>query len=340
MKYTCILFVIAVLLSSILSSCESTTTSSMPSVPIGDVGNDLQLINGKLYTVLDNSDKILVGTPSSSTDDRIFILDQGAFGKNNARIDSWDWTNNSLATSLFTTGSTDHSSIVFPTGTEPWKILQISSTEALAAEYMGGKMAVVNLTSNTITSTIDLGTGQNSIASLGNNVYVTTGSNTIISIDKSAKALLAQNWVGENPGQVLADSAHNSLLIFTAGNYAPKTFGKILWVKPSSLLITDSLIVDTTHYINEMVYAGSKVYILYNDKVQVLDMATHKLSDDALFTKSYYGGYFDAAKNLLYLGTAVDFQSNDVVDVFDLTSNTLKRTINVGIAPSFFAVVR
>ena len=325
--------------AALLSACESTTTPpSTTSQPLGDVGNDVQFINSKLYIVLDNSDKIVVATPPVISDDRIFILNEGAFGKNNARLDLWDWKDSSLTTNLYSSNPT--ATITFPAKSAPWKILQISATEALAAEFYTGQMAVVNLTSNTITSTIQIGAGQNSLAILGSNVYATTGSNTIVSIDKSQKTVVSQKWIGENPMQVVADTVSNKLIVLTSGNYAPKTPGKILWVDPSSLAITDSIIVDTLHYVNEIIPAGNKAYILYGDGVKVLDLITHKLSTDPLFTKPYFSGYFDAWKNLLYLGTAVDFQSNDVVDIFDLSTHLLKRSLNVGIAPAFFAVVR
>ncbi|MFI5263548.1 MAG: YncE family protein [Candidatus Kapaibacterium sp.] len=323
--------------AAFFSACES-TTPPVSNQPLGDVGNDLEFLNGKLYIVLDNSDKIVVATPPSIVDDRLFILDEGAFGKNNARLDEWDWNDSSLSTNLFTSNLTG--TITFPAKSAPWKILQISPTEALAAEYYTGEMAVVNLNSNTITSTIQIGAGQNSLASIGSAVYATTGSNTIVAIDKSQKTVTSKKWIGENPMQVIADSSRNKLLVLTSGNYSPKTAGKILWVDPSTFAVTDSIVIDTLHYINEIVPAGNKAYILFGDGVKVLDLLTHKLSSDPLITKTYFGGYHDSIRNFLYLGTAVDFQSNDAVDIFDLTAHSLKRTLNVGIAPSFFAVVR
>ena len=321
----------------LLSSCESTTTPAS-NQPLGDVGNDVEFIRGNLYIVLDNSDKIVVATPPQTVDDRIFILNEGGFGKNNARLDLWDWKDSSLMTNLYTSNPT--ATIAFPAKSAPAKILQISATEAIAAELYAAQMAIVNLSSNTITSNIQIGAGQNSLASTASTIYATTLSNTIVAIDKSQKIVTAQKWIGENPMQVVADTIRKTLLVLTSGNYGPKTPGKILWVDPTSLAVTDSIVIDTLHFINSIVQAGNKAYLLYADGVKVLDLATHKLSTDPLFTKPYFGGYFDASKNYLYLGTAVDFQSNDVVDIFDLSTHLLKRTLNVGIAPAFFAVVR
>ena len=269
--------------------------------PLGDVGNDLQYINGKLYTVLDNSAKIEVINPDSPL---------------------------------------VHHSISFPTGSAPWKILAISATEALVSENYTGEMAVVNLTTDAITKTISIGSGQNSLVLIGGNVFATTGSNELVKIDPVLKTVTAQKYIGDSPQQIIVDTARGMLVIRTEGNYFPKTAGKLLFVNPSTMAIVDSIVLDTTTYLNQVVPAGNKAYLLFTNGVKVIDLATHTISTDAIFTKPYYGGYFDASKNLLYLGTAVDFTHNDVVDIFDISTHSLKKTINCGIAPAFFAVVR
>ncbi len=284
----------------VLNNTTDTLTRDLVK-PLGDVGNDLQYINGKLYTVLDNSAKIEVINPDSPS---------------------------------------VHHSISFPTGSAPWKILAISATEALVSENYTGVMAVVNLTTDAITKTISIGAGQNSLVMIGGNVFATTGSNELVKIDPVLKTVTSQKYIGEKPQQIIVDTTLGMLVIQTSGNYFPKTAGKILFVNPSTMAIVDSIVLDTVTYVNQIVPAGNKVYMLLSNSIKVIDLATHTISTDLLFTKPYYGGYFDASKNLLFLGTAVDFTHNDVVDIFDLSTHSLKKTIHCGIAPAFFAVVR
>ncbi len=284
----------------VLNNTTDTLTRDLVN-PLGDVGNDLQYINGKLYAILDNSAKIEVINPDTPS---------------------------------------VHHSISFPTGSSPWKILPISSTEALVSENYTGDMAVVNLTTDVITKTISVGAGQNSIVMIGGNVFATTGSNELVKIDPVLKTVTSQKYIGESPQQIIVDSTRGMLVIQTSGNYLPKTAGKILFVNPTTMAIVDSIVLDTVSYVNQVVYAGNAAYLLLTNGVKVINLATHTISTDAMFTKPYYGGYFDASKNLLYLGTAVDFSHNDVVDIFDISAHSLKKTINCGIAPAFFAVVR
>ncbi|HYM20254.1 MAG TPA: hypothetical protein VEW28_04525 [Candidatus Kapabacteria bacterium] len=269
--------------------------------PFGDSGNDLQYLNKKLYAVLDNSDKIVVINPDSTA---------------------------------------DHHSIYFPSGATPGKIVAISSTTAVVTDIYLPTMYVVNLSTDSVIGTFNVGAGQSWLAVLGGKLFATTESNEIISIDPTLKTVSKEKWIGENPFELAADSINNKLIVMTYGAYSPRTDGKILWVNPSTLSVEDSMSIDTNRYINQLVVAGSKLYVLFGDGVKVIDLASHALTTDPLFAKTYFGGYFDPVDNLLYLGTAKDLQNNDVVDVFDMSTHSLKKTLNVGIAPAFFAPVR
>ncbi len=284
----------------VLNNTNDTLTRDLLK-PLGDVGNDLQYINGKLYAVLDNSAKIEVINPDSSA---------------------------------------VHHSISFPSGSAPWKILPISATEALVSENYTNEIAVVNLTTDVITKTINVNVGQNSIVLMGGNVFATTGSNELLKIDPVSKTLSTRKYIGEGPQQIIVDTPRGVLVIQTSGNYSPKTAGKILFVNPTTMAVVDSIVLDTVSYVNQIVAAGNKAYMLLSSGVKVIDLVSHTITTDGLFTHPYYGGYFDAIKNLLYLGTAVDFTHNDVVDIFNISTHSLKKTINCGIAPAFFAVVR
>lgn len=269
--------------------------------PLGDVGNDIELINGRLYVVLDNSSKIISINPDSIA---------------------------------------DRKTINFGAGSTPGKIIQISATEALVADLYGNSASVLDLTTNAVTSTISVGGGQTWLASLGSAVYSVTGANEIVAIDKAAKSMTKHQYIGEIPMQIAADSSRGKLIVFTAGNYSPKTPGKILWVDPSTFAVTDSIVLDTTHYYNQIVMGKNVAYLLADYGVIKIDLISHQIAPSVMIPKNYFGGQYDPIDNLLYLGTAVNFTDPDVVDVYDMSTTTLKKTLNVGIAPAFFAIVR
>lgn len=320
-----------------LASCESVEDQGTKT-PLGDAGNDLQYINGKLYAVIDGSDKIVVGTPPGSGE-RIFILNQGAFQKKNCRLDLWDGVSDEVKTDQFTSAS-DHTTIAFPLGTAPAKIAQISSTEALVPGLYSNQIAVIDLASNTIKSNISLSdTGQYSIALLGGKAYSVGTSGAIIKIDIGSKTVESRQWLNPNAAQVVADSVNNLLLVLTNGNYVDLP-AKLYWVNPTTLSAVDSMTVQSPDFINMIVRAGTIAYVLYSDRVMKLDLSTHVLTSLPMFSQGYYSGYYDASKNYLYLGTAIDYQHDDKVDVFDLSTNTLKKTLNVGILPIGYVVVK
>lgn len=269
--------------------------------PLGDVGNDLQLINGKLYAVLDNSSKVEVINPDSTS---------------------------------------DRTSIAFPAGSAPAKIVQISATEALVPELYNAEIAVINLGTNMITSTIPVNGGQYSIAMLGGKAYSASSVGKLFAIDAITKTVIdSTTWLNANPSQVLADSANNALVVVTSGDY--KTIpSKIQWVNSTTMQVTDSIVFSTAIGITTIFMGNGSIYVCYFGKnSQVINTITHTISDDPLLTKAYVGGYYDAAKQLLYMGTVSDYQHNDQVDIFDMASKSLKKSLTVGIAPSFFAVI-
>lgn len=271
---------------------------------LGDVGNDIKLINGKLYVVLDNSQKIEVLDPSTLK---------------------------------------EVTAITFPAGSIPTKIEQISANEAVVSD--GGyvnttEMYVIDLATNTITSRITVGTSTGGLATLNGSLFATTSTNELLQINASSKSVTGRTPAGDVPMYAIADSGHNKVIVFSAGNYFPsKTPGSIRWINPNSLALTDSIMVDTNTYIAALVPALSakKMFILYGAGVGVLDLDTKKITTTTFIgtSKSFLGGTYDASTNELYLGTG-DFSSNGKVEVYDATTGALKRSYNAGIAPSFF----
>jgi YVTN family beta-propeller protein len=234
----------------------------------------------------------------------------------------------------------DRTTINLDPASAPTRILQINATEALVTDLHSNSVHVLDLTTNAITGQVDVGGGQPWIAKLGAKAYVITNVNQIAAIDISSKTTAASRYIGDTPMQIVADSARDRLIVFTAGNYAPLTPGKILWVDPSTLAVTDSLILDTIHYYNQLVLASNVAYLLADNGVLKIDLMTHCFDAGLALTKTYFGGYYDKTSGLLYFGTAVDFTNPDVVDIYDGSTLTLKKSLTVGIAPAFFAVVR
>ncbi len=266
--------------------------------PIGDAGNDLQLINGKLYAVIDGSSKIEIINPDSTN---------------------------------------DHKSIQFPVGSTPWKIIPLSSTKALVPCLYEHPTYILNLTSNSIEDSITI-TDQASILEYNNVIYTADEPGAVHILDLNSKTITKSQWLNNYAVQILADSKRNSLLVATAGNFGV-TSGKLYWVDPTSLIPTDSVALPSGP--NMMFFAEDKVYLCYFGMApSVVDLQSHAISTDPMLTESYYSGYYLSDKKYLVLGTAKDAQNEDVVDIFDLSTKSLKKTINAGVLPVAYAYVK
>jgi hypothetical protein len=156
----------------------------------------------------------------------------------------------------------------------------------------------------------------------------------------STSKVVEKTFIDDSPYDIVIDNSRNEAVILCTGNYAPKTGGKLIWVDLTTLAKKDSIMstpTDSIDYTAKIVPAGSKSYLMFGGKVRVVDLASRTVTNNAFISGFYYGGYFDSERNKLYLGTAQDFQNDDVVDVYDAASGTKETSLNVGIAPAHFA---
>lgn len=267
--------------------------------PFGKAGNDLQYINNKVYAVLDNSSKIEVINPDSTA---------------------------------------YHTSISFGPGSTPYKILQVSSTEAWVPDIYGKPISIIDLATNTNSaSKVDIDS-QYSLVLYNKLVYSVGAPGEISAIDPASKTVITSHWLNYNAGQVVVDSVNSTLIVLTNGNYTT-TSPKLYFVNPSTLIPTDSITIDNG-FVNSIVMANDRLLLLYGDNVKSLDLKTHALTTDALFTKGYYSGYYDASNSYLILGTGIDFQHDDSVDIFDMEQNKLIKTFPVGVGAAAYLIIK
>ncbi len=267
--------------------------------PLGDVGNDIRIIGKRMFIVVENSNKILSVNPDSVAD----------------RI-----------------------SIQFPAGVTPYNMAQVSPSEVWVSELYGKQIAVMNVNSNSLTSQIPIDTSLAYISVFNGKAYLLTNANNLEVIDIATQKMLSNKFLGEYPAQIVIDSVHNSIIALTYGDaYVAKTLEKIFWIDANTFAITDSIVVPSTDYINQLVSTGSKAYLTYSDRLDVLDFATHKIS--AFVTAAYYKGIYDVPTNRLILGKA-NSNAAGTVDILDVASGTVKKSLPSGIYPGHFVIYR
>jgi len=289
--------------ASIDSRSLSDTSGLQNLIPhLGDVGNDLEFINGYLYVVLNGSGKIYAVRPDSAL-----------------KVDS----------------------AMFSNGEAPNKITQISATEAIVTQLYNPNAVILSLQTMKQTGVIQLGAGNVGVATLGNRAFISSGSDSLNVYDLTARKVTQIVKVGDDPQTVFADSAHNQILVSCFGIYM-KTSSSIFFVDGSSKSVTDSVRITNGDFIGNVVLGSKYAYAIAGDRVVSIDLVSHKVVSESFIknANSYYNGAYDATNNELYLGNAGSFSASGSVDVFDATSGVLKRSFGAGIAPAHFAFYR
>ncbi|MDP4220417.1 MAG: hypothetical protein Q8896_08260 [Bacteroidota bacterium] len=136
----------------------------------------------------------------------------------------------------------------------------------------------------------------------------------------------------------MIDSAHNSVVVLTYGDaFGAKTLSKIFWVDANTFAYTDSISISASDFLNQLIPAGSKAYLTFGDRVDILDLGTHKISP--FIQTPYYKGIFDPTANELVVGRG-SFSAPGNVDILDAATGVVKKTFSAGILPGHFVIYR
>jgi len=267
--------------------------------PLGDIGNDIQIFGKRIYVVLENSNKILSVNPDSSA---------------------------------------DHVPISFPQGSTPYNMARLSSNEVWVSELYGKQIAVVNTNLNTLSTPIPIDTSLAFITIFNGKAYLLTNANKLEVLDVATKNVLSNKYIGDYPAQIVVDSARNVIIILTYGDaYVAKTLAKILWVDANTYMVKDSITIPSADFVNQIIPAGNKAFLTYGNRLDILDLATHKIS--AFSTQAYYKGIYDPSTNQLIVGKG-SATASGVVDIVDASNGAIKKTLSSGILPGHFVIYR
>lgn len=217
----------------------------------------------------------------------------------------------------------------------PNKMLAISTTEALVSKLYGTTIAIIDLDENVMKGTIDIGTETKAMTLNGTTAYVITDSTGFAVINTTTKTVTDRVTIGDYPASIIADSVRNQIVLLSQGSYFRGTTAKIHFINMTSLKATDS--IDLGEFASSLIDAGSSAYVLFGDRVGVLNFNAKAITTPSLIAKSFSGGYFDAESNEAVLGTAKDYQTIDTVSVYHAVSGDFKRSFVAGVAAIHFA---
>jgi hypothetical protein len=277
---------------------------------LGDVVQSMSIYNGKAYIVVNNSSKVEV-------------------------VESGHFESKGTIEGL----------------TSPRYFVALNSSKAYVSDWgsTGGNVSVVDLSSNTVSATIDVkGTGPENMLITDNKLFVINsggwGSDSTISvIDTDADTLLSVITVGDNPRGMQLD-VNGKLWVLCGGimdwnNPANDTKGKLVQLDPENYNIEQTFEFSTTDYhpsdliIND---EKNKFYYIYNSGVYEFDITNPAFSSSALISGSFYAIGYDAETDYIYAADPIDYVQSGTVYRYVAANGQLVDSFSAGIIPGDF----
>jgi hypothetical protein len=199
-------------------------------------------------------------------------------------------------------------------------------------------IAVIDLTNNTVSSTIPVALGPEKMVVIGDAVYVAHqgayGQNNIISVLQS-DAIATTIAVADVPNSIVADN--NGVIWVLCG-------GKPAWTGTETIAslykINSATNTEVVHFDFPagmhpshltMDKPVSEMYYALNGSVYKINTSASMLPSVAIFAGNYYNMAVHNRK--LYATDAGNFASEGELNIIDLTNTTVRNTVTTGIIP-------
>ncbi|TXE10696.1 YncE family protein [Gelidibacter salicanalis] len=199
-------------------------------------------------------------------------------------------------------------------------------------------VAVINLQSNDVITTVAVGEGPERIVSNGTAAYVAHkggyGQNNIVTVIDANASVLKTITVGDIPNSMVFD-ALGQLYVLAEGKPAwtnDETAGELSVINPTSNTVTSSLAFAKDQHPAHLAY-GNAMYFYMNGSVYKFDTGIKSVPSTPEFTGVNFN-YMTINEGVLYGVDAGNYTANGTLKTFDLSTNTSKNSVEVGIIPS------
>ena len=227
----------------------------------------------------------------------------------------------------------------------PRYMAEVSGLKAYVTDWGVNGVQVIDLETNTVSSTITCGTGAEGIAVSNGFAYVcNVGSwgldNTVTIIDIITDAVVTTLEVGDKPNSVVVD-ANASVWVLTGGNTeydenwntVSETAGNLVKIVDNTIVA--SYVFAVGNHPEDLVINDDGTTLYYSDgnwtkAVYKFDISDIALSDTAFINKSFYG--LGCSNGFIYGTDAVDFTQSGWSFKYT-TSGTIVDSVQIGIIP-------
>ena len=202
-------------------------------------------------------------------------------------------------------------------------------------------VAIVDLTTNTITSTISVGEGPERILVDGDTVYVALRggfgvNNQIVVIDAITDTVSATITVGDVPDSMRLD-ANGDLWVIAAGSPSftgNETPGMMSRIDTATQEVAVNYAFETIEHPSFLNIVGDDLFYYLNAGVYRTTVSDFSIPEAPAFETAFLQNMFASDANTLLGCDAGDFASNGNLRVYDLSTGEEMATLEVGIIPS------
>ncbi|TDP59450.1 YncE family protein [Flavobacterium dankookense] len=206
-------------------------------------------------------------------------------------------------------------------------------------------VAVINLATNTVSSTIAVAEGPERIIEENDKLYVAHSGgfgygNTISVINAATDALQTTIAVGDVPNSIEEEDGY--LYVICGGKpfwTQDETLGKLVKIRLSNNTVTSTISFPEGQHPSNLVIENNSLYYTVDSGIYKKTLSANTLPATELFSiseQSEYDVYSFAVKNnKIFVGDAVDYSSNGKVYVYSLDGDLLANK-TVGVIPAGF----
>jgi len=232
----------------------------------------------------------------------------------------------------------------------PSQFLSIDSRKAYVSDWVG-KVAVIDLNTNTIEKQIPAGTGPDAMIKSGNYVFVSnTGGfgvdSTITVIDAITDKVVKVLQVGHVPSELVTDANGKIWLLCKGKGYngwpqAGDTQGKLVRIDPIGLTVEMTYTFPSKNLHPEKLVINKQknlMYFLYNYGIYKLGIQlTNTSIPEKVFSRSFYSLGYENKTGYLYAADAKNYVNNGIVLRIKADDGKVVDSIPSGISPRSFA---
>ncbi|AHJ99235.1 DUF5074 domain-containing protein [Hymenobacter swuensis] len=219
-------------------------------------------------------------------------------------------------------------------------------TETVSYNGGNGRVSVLDLKTNTISKSVEVGVQPEKLLVAGSRLYVTnSGGNTVTVINTATDAVEGTITVGDSPNSLALDR-DGKVWVLSGGkvaynpdysvDYSRTTKGSLAVITPGQLTATQREVDSNTSSPSKLTINGAKnqLYYTYRRGVYTLGIGDAALPTTPLIRRSFYGLGIDPQDNTIYGGIG-SFTAADKVIRYRSTGVAID-SFTVGIGPNGF----